>query len=54
MKKTTTLLLLILILTAGCTMNRVDNEEASDLKPLDLNNNADSSNQTNSTNQNKQ
>jgi peptidyl-prolyl cis-trans isomerase B (cyclophilin B) len=54
MKKTTTLLLFLLILTAGCAVNRATDQSANDLKPLDLNSNADNSSQTNSTNQNNQ
>ena len=54
MKKTTTLLLFMLIFTTGCAMNRVANEETSDLKPLELNNDSDNSSQSNSTNQDNQ
>ena len=52
MKKVTTLILLLMIFVAGCSVNNnADDQNSDDLKPLTFNNNAD---QTNSTNQNNQ
>ena len=50
MKKIITLTLLLIIMTTGCTINRVVEEDVDGLKPIIFNDNEEISNQVNQTN----